>query len=49
VIYATARRIEAPEVRFPADADETAEPKRGRASKLEAEPLLRSLPLFRYS
>lgn len=48
LIYATGRRTEQPEVHFPADADGS-KPKRMRQSKLEAEPYLRSLPVYRYS
>lgn len=47
LIYATGRRIEPPEVYFPADADDST-PKRTRESKLEPEPFLRSLPVHRY-
>ncbi|HEY2533560.1 MAG TPA: hypothetical protein VGJ20_37465 [Xanthobacteraceae bacterium] len=47
LIYATGRRTEPPEVHFPAEADEGA-PKRTRASILEPEPFLRSLPVHRY-
>lgn len=53
LIYATGsrrgRRSEPPEVNFPvvsADADET--PQRIRESKLEPQPFLRSLPVYRY-
>jgi hypothetical protein len=49
LIYATGRRTEAPEVHFPADSEDPAKPKRQRESKLEREPLLRSLPVYRYS
>ena len=42
------RRSESPEVHFPADTDETAKPKRIRQSKLEPEPFLRCLPVYRY-
>jgi hypothetical protein len=48
LIYATGRRAGAPEVHFPTDADDS-EPKRTRASKLETDPFLRSLPVYRYS
>jgi hypothetical protein len=47
LIYATGRRTEPPEVHFPADADDS-EPKRTRKSKLEPQPFLRSLPVYRY-
>jgi hypothetical protein len=52
IIYATGRRTEAPEVRFPADAAADAgesKPGRERESKLEPERFLRSLPVYRYS
>ena len=52
LIYATGarsgRRTEAPEVHFPTDTNTSAQPKRERKSRLEAEPFLRSLPVFRY-
>jgi hypothetical protein len=48
LIYATGRRTEAPQVHFPAEADEQAQPKRMRASKLAAGPLLDSLAVYRY-
>jgi hypothetical protein len=51
IIYATGRRTEAPEVRFPADAAagaDDAKPGRERESKLEPERFLRSLPVYRY-
>jgi hypothetical protein len=48
LIYATGRHTELPEVRFPADADDS-EPKRTREAKLEPEPFLLSLPVYRYS
>jgi hypothetical protein len=47
LVYATGRRTELPEVQFPADADDS-KPKRTRASKIEAEPYLHSLPVYRY-
>jgi hypothetical protein len=48
LIYATGRRSEAPEVRFPSEAGNPALPKRLRASKLEPDPFLISLPIYRY-
>jgi hypothetical protein len=48
LIYATGRRTEAPEVRFPLGNDPASLPKRTRESKLDPEPLLRSLPVYRY-
>ena len=47
LLYATGRRNEPPEVHFPGDAEDS-NPKRTRVSKLEAEPFLRSLPVYRY-
>jgi hypothetical protein len=47
LLYAAGRRSEPPEVHFPAESDES-KPKRTRASKLEPEPFLRSLPVHRY-
>lgn len=49
LIYTKGRRTEAPKVQFPAVADDTTEPKRSRASKLEPAPSLSSLPVYRYS
>jgi hypothetical protein len=49
LIYATGRRTEPPEVHFPAEADDPTKPRRMRESKLEPQPFLRSLPVFRYS
>jgi hypothetical protein len=48
LIYATGRRAEPPEVRFPPEEDAT-EPKRSRKSILQSGPYLRSLPVYRYS
>jgi hypothetical protein len=48
LIYATGRRTEPSKVIFPTDADDSTEPKRTRASKLEAKPYLSSLPVYRY-
>jgi hypothetical protein len=52
LIYATGRRTEPPEVNFPTDAvagaNGSAKPARERTSKLETEPYLRSLPVYRY-
>jgi hypothetical protein len=47
-MYANGRRTEPPEVRFPADVDDS-EPKRTREAKLEPEPFLLSLQGHRYS
>ena len=48
IIYAVGRSTEAPEVQFPAEADDS-KPKRTRASLIEADPYLHSLPIYRYS
>ena len=47
LIYATGRRAEPPEVRFPRDS--SAPSKRPRTSKIEPGPFLRSLPVYRYN
>jgi hypothetical protein len=49
IMYATGRRTEPPEVRFPTDQDEKTKPSRARVSKLEPEPFLRALPVYRYT
>jgi hypothetical protein len=48
LVYATGRRTEPPEVNFPAAAD-APQPSRNRRSKLEAQPFLHALPVYRYS
>jgi hypothetical protein len=48
LIYATGRRSEPPEVHFSAETDNGDKPRRVRESKLEAEPFLSSLPVYRY-
>jgi hypothetical protein len=48
LIYATGRRTEAPEVRFPT-ADDSTQQKRTRESKLEPQAFLESLPMYRYA
>jgi hypothetical protein len=48
LIYATGRRTEAPEVHFPANPEDLLKPQRTRESKLEAQPVLKSLPVYRY-
>lgn len=48
LLYATGKRSETPEVHFPEEEDST-KPQRSRKSKLEPEPYLRSLPVYRYS
>jgi hypothetical protein len=48
LMYATGRRTEPPEVHFPTKADDENKPKRTREFKLEPEPFLRSLPVYRY-
>jgi hypothetical protein len=47
LVYPTGRRTEIPEVHFP--AADNSQPKRTRTSKLEPQPFLRSLPVYRYS
>lgn len=48
LIYTTGRRTETPEVHFPT-ADDSTKPRRTRESKIEPEPFLRSLPVYRYA
>ena len=51
ILYSTGRRRALPEIVYPDAADwaRTADgPRRPRATKLEAEPFLRTLPVFRY-
>jgi hypothetical protein len=48
IMYATGRRTEPPEVHFAEDPDNQDQPQRTRVSKLEPDPLLRSLPVYRY-
>jgi hypothetical protein len=47
LIYATGRRVSAPDVHFP-HTDTSPNPKRVRESKLEGLPFLASLPIHRY-
>jgi hypothetical protein len=47
LIYATGRRTELPEVNFPGEND--SKPARTRESKLEPQPFLHSLPVYRYA
>ena len=49
LIYATGRRTELPEVNFPVEADNPGKAPRIRESKIELQPFLRSLPVYRYS
>jgi hypothetical protein len=49
LIYATGRRTEPPEVHFPTDPEDDGNPRRIRASKLEAAPFLHALPVYRYN
>jgi hypothetical protein len=49
LIYTTGRRTEPPEVRFPVEAETGDTPRRIRESKLEPQPFMRSLPIYRYS
>ena len=48
LIYATGRHAEPPQVHFPAQAETENKPHRIRESKLETEPFLHSLPVYRY-
>jgi hypothetical protein len=48
LMYATGRRTESPEVRFPTDPKNDNNPRRIRESKLEAAPFLHALPVYRY-
>jgi hypothetical protein len=49
LIYATGRRTDPPEVNFPVEAETEDTPRRIRESKLEPQPFLRSLPIYRCS
>jgi len=48
LVYARGRRVEVPAVRFPVPAAVNA-PRRVRQSKLEPQPFLESLPVYRYA
>jgi hypothetical protein len=48
LIYATGRRTAPLQVHFPTES-ENSKAKRSRTSKLEPEPFLRSLPVYRYN
>ena len=48
IIYAIGRRTELPEVNLPVEAGTEDRPQRIRESKLEPQPFLRSLPVYRY-
>jgi hypothetical protein len=48
LIYNSGRRIEPPEVSFPVETGNEDRPQRIRASKLQPEPFLGSLPVYRY-
>ena len=48
IIYATGRRNELPEVDFLTEAGSDSKPARTRESKLEPQPFLQSLPVYRY-
>jgi hypothetical protein len=48
LMYATGRRHQPPEVHFPVETETASKPQRTRESKLEAEPFLSSLPVYRY-
>jgi hypothetical protein len=47
LIYTSGRHTEAPEVHFPAEP-ENSQPRRTRTSKLEPDPYLSALPVYRY-
>jgi hypothetical protein len=49
IMYAKGRRVEPPQVRFPAPAHLGNQIPRVRQSQLEAAPFLQSLPVYRYS
>jgi hypothetical protein len=49
LMYARGRSHEAPEVHFPAEGHKSTKPQRTRASKLQAQPFLGSLPVYRYN
>jgi hypothetical protein len=50
VTYATGRHSKPPEVTFPVPEDDAStKPARGRESQLDAEPFLKSLPVWRYA
>jgi hypothetical protein len=48
LIYTIGRRTEAPEVRFLSESDKPDTPPRTRAAKLETDPFLQALPVYRY-
>jgi hypothetical protein len=48
LIYTQGRNPKPPEVDFPKEAEDPDKPRRTRESKMEAEPFLRSLPVYRY-
>jgi hypothetical protein len=48
LIYAAGRHSEPPEVHFPSNPEDLGKPTRTRASKLQDQPLLSSLPVYRY-
>jgi hypothetical protein len=49
LMYARGRSHEPPEVHFPTEVDKSTQPQRTRASKLQAQPFLGSLPVYRYT
>jgi hypothetical protein len=48
LMYATGRHHQPPEIHFPVETETENKPQRTRASKLEAEPFLSALPVYRY-
>jgi hypothetical protein len=48
LMYATGRHHQPPEVHFPVETETENKPQRRRESKLEAEPFLSALPVYRY-
>jgi hypothetical protein len=49
LIYAIGRHPEMPEIHFPTSDKNSGQPARTRKSKLESQPLLRALPVYRYA
>jgi hypothetical protein len=49
LMYATGRRSQPPEIRFPTNADDSTIPRRTRESKIEPCAYLGSLPVYRYT
>ena len=49
IVYATGRRSEPPEVKFPNDREKDTNPRRIRKTRLETAPFLQALPVYRYN